>query len=420
MKKAEFWPGDRIAQVVFIPVLTRPLKETQQLTTTTRGSRGLGSTGVNIVQQERKKMMKLEHKDPSSEKHAYKLGEKLTPQQEEEIRDLMHRYEDVLAVTFEEIKGAKTRYKHVIDTGDHKPVKQAPYRLAPHYQQWVWEEVKQLLRSGIICHSKSPWASPIVIVPKKDGQGGLTPRMCVDYRELNKRTKMDAFPIPRISDILEHMPPTVGFFSTFDLFMGYNQIGMDEDAIAKSAFVTPSGHYEYTRMPFRPTNAPATFQLAMNEVFEDMIGKGLYVYIDDVTLYSSTFEEHMELLERFLRKLRKYSLYIKPKKCTIAAHQVELLGHLITREGIKLAPSKVKAIADYPRPTSKTELRAFLGLIGYYHNFIGGCSHIAELLTQMLQDHVPFDWDTKDPDAEEEKAFIVIKRILIDPEDFLI
>ena len=244
--------------------------------------------------------------------------------------------------------------------------------------------------------------------------------MCVDYRELNKRTKMDAFPIPRISDILEHMPPTVGFFSTFDLFMGYNQIGMDEDAIAKSTFVTPSGHYEYTRMPFGPTNAPATFQRAMNEVFEDMIGKGLYVYIDDVTLYSSTFEEHMELLERFLRKLRKYSLYIKPKKCTIAAHQVELLGHLITREGIKPAPSKVKAIADYPRPTSKTELRAFLGLIGYYRNFIGGCSRIAEPLTRMLQDHVPFDWDTKDPDAEEEKAFIAIKRILIDLEDFLI
>jgi hypothetical protein len=112
--------------------------------------------------------------------------------------------------------------------------------------------------------------------------------------------------------------------------MGYNQIGMDEDAIAKSAFVTPSGHYEYTRMPFGPTNAPATFQRAMNEVFEDMIGKGLYVYIDDITLYSSTFKEHMALLRKFLKRLRKYSFYIKPKKCTIAAHQVELLGHLIT------------------------------------------------------------------------------------------
>jgi hypothetical protein len=108
----------------------------------------------------------------------------------------------------------------------------------------------------------------------------------------------------------------------------------------------------------------------MNEVFEDMIGKGLYVYIDDVTLYSSTFEEHMALLRKFLKRLRKYSFYIKPKKCTIAAHQVELLGHLITQEGIKPAPSKVKAVADYPRPTSKTELRAFLGLIGYYQNFI--------------------------------------------------
>ena len=199
--------------------------------------------------------------------------------------------------------------------------------------------------------------------------------------------------------------------------MGYNQIGMDEDAIAKSAFVTPDGHYEYTRMPFGPTNAPATFQRAMNEMFEDMIGKGLYVYIDDVTLYSSTFKEHLALLEKFLKRLRKFRFYIKPKKCTIAAEQVELLGHLITQEGIKPAPSKVAAVADYPRPTTKTELRAFLGLIGYYRNFIPGCSRITAPLSRLLQEHVPFNWNQ---DGPEEETFIRIKRILIDPDNLLI
>ena len=417
LKKAEFWPGDRIAQIEFHPVMNRPLKEVWQLAPTDRGSKGIGSTGVHVVRQDLKKAMDIKHQDFSNEKHAYHLGVKLTSRQEEQIRRLMNQYEDVLAVKFEEIRGARTHYKHVIDTGDHKPIKQSPYRLTPHYKQWVQEEIQQMLKSGIIRPSKSPWSSPIVIVPKKDGQGGFAPRMCVDYRKLNAITKLDAYPIPRISDILEYMPPVVKYFSTYDMFMGYNQIGMEEDAVTKSAFVTPDGHYEFLRMPFGPTNAPATFQRAMNEIFGDMVGKGLYVYIDDVTLYSSTFEEHMALTEEFLSRLRRFRFYIKPKKCTIATHEVELLGHLVTQEGIKPSPSKVKAVADYPRPTSKTELRAFLGLIGYYRNFIEGCSRIMQPLSRLLQEHVPFKWYE---DGIEEETFIKIKRILIDPHNLLI
>jgi RNase H-like domain found in reverse transcriptase/Reverse transcriptase (RNA-dependent DNA polymerase) len=397
--------------------MSQPLKEVQRLSPSDCGTRGIGSTGVNIVRQDLKKSMDIKHQDFSDEKHAYHLGTKLTPQQGKQIRQLMKQYEDVLAVKFEEIRGARTHYKHVIDTGDHKPIKQAPYRLAPHYKQWVQEEIQQMLKSGIIRPSNSPWSSPIVIVPKKDGQGGFAPRMCVDYRKLNAVTKLDAYPIPRISDILEYMPSEVEYFSTYDMFMGYNQVGMEEDAIAKSAFATPDGHYEFLRMPFGPTNAPATFQRAMNEVFGDMIGKGLYVYIDDVTLYSTTFAEHMALMKEFLSRLRRFRFYIKPKKCTIATHEVELLGHLVTREGIKPSPSKVKAVADYPRPTSKTELRAFLGLIGYYRNFVHGCSRIMEPLSRLLQEHVPFKWDKK---GIEEETFIKIKRILIDPDNLLI
>ena len=333
---------------------------------TTCGNKGFGSTGIHNVRQTPKTQIKTEHQETAKDKHAYKLGDKLTKRQQQEIRDLMKSYPDVLAVSFDELQKARINYHHHIDTGDHRPIKSNAYRLPPHHKQWVQDEIQELLRCGIIHPSKSPWASPIVIVPKKDRKGGFTPRMCIDYRKPNKITKNDAFPIPRIADILEQMPPGVSYFSIFDLFMGYNQIGMTEEAIERSAFVISEGYYEFTRMLFRLCNAPATFQRAMNEIFEDMIGKGLYVYIDDVAIYTETFEEHMVLLKKLMHRLHQRKFYLKPKKCTIAADQVDLLGHVISKEGIRPSPSKIKAVAEYPWPTNKTELRAFLGLMGYY------------------------------------------------------
>src|SRR3954469_2661055 len=280
----------------------------------------------------------------------------------------MENYADVLAVSFEELCHAKVKYHHHVDTKDAEPIKQAPYRLPPHYKQWVCKEIKELLKCGI-------------------------------------------------SDILEYMPPKPGYFSTFDLFMGYNQIGMTPEAILRSAFVTPDGQYEFTRMPFGMCNAPATFQRVMNEVFEDLIGKGLYVYIDDITIYSETYEEHLVLLKEVLSRLRDRNLFLKPKKCTIAADQVDLLGHVISKDGVQPSPTKIHAVADYPRPTGKTELRAFLGLIGYYRHFIKNCSAIIEPLSRMLQEHVPFKWDEK---GAEEETFIRIKHLLMDPDNLLI
>ena len=267
-----------------------------------------------------------------------------------------------------------------------------------------------MLASGIIRKSNSPWASPIVIVPKKDGKGGLQPRMCIDYRWLNTLTVKNAYPILLITSILQNMPPTLSYFSTFDLYMGYNQIRMDQDAITKSAFITPEGHYEYLRMPFGLCNAPATFQQAMNEILGDMIGKELYVYIDDVTIFSTTFEGHLRSLRKFLECLRKHCFFLKPKKCYLAMHEVELLGHLITREGIRPSPNKVKAVWEYPRPTNRNELLAFLRLVGYYRNFIGGFSTLAQLISKMLRKDVPFKWDKN---GIEEETFIKIKEALI-------
>ena len=258
----------------------------------------------------------------------YKMGSNLDPQQQERIHQLFHHFQHILALNFTDIKGT-CKFKHDIDTADHPPIKQRPYRAPVHYQEWIHQEIETQLASGIIIRSNSPWASPIVLVPKKTGSGEFEPHMCVDYRKLNKITKGNAYPIPHIQAILDGMKGKPCFFTSLDMFMGYNQFGLTKNAMEKSAFVTEDGHFEFTQMPFGLCGAPATFQSVMNEIFEDMIGKTLYVYIDDITIYTRTFEQHMEILQEVFHCLSTHRLFLKPKKCTVAAPSIELLGHVI-------------------------------------------------------------------------------------------
>jgi deoxyuridine 5'-triphosphate nucleotidohydrolase len=394
---------DRIAQIILYKACTGRIKEVQELQQTHRGNRGFGSTRVNAV----KKEMDLSRKEDQSSKSDYTFGKQLTQAQKRELQNLIDQNQDLFAVSFEDIKSAKVKTRHEINTGDSPPIKKAPYKLPPHHRQWVAEEIDKMLYSGIIRESNSPWSTPVILVNKKDGAGNIVPRMCVDYRPLNKVTKKDAFPLPLIADILEGMPPAVNCFTLIDLFMGYNQIPMSEEAREKAAFVTQDGHYEYNHMPFGPTNAPATFQHAMNEMFKGLIGKGVYVYIDDVTIYSQSFKEHMALLREVFKRLRQFQFKMKPKKCTFAADQVEVLGHVINQQGIKPAPSKIEAVKNYPVPQDKADLRAFLGLIGYYRNYIKGCSRISEPLSKMLKKDSRFTWD-----KEAQATFNRIKNIL--------
>jgi deoxyuridine 5'-triphosphate nucleotidohydrolase len=413
IQTANIKEGDRIAQVVFYKAFSGKIKEVKELKQTHRGKQGFGSTGVNAVKRE----MDLSRKEDNSSKTDYTFGKQLTRTQRTELQDLIDQNQDLFAVSFEDIKSAKVQTQHEISTGDHPPIKKAPYKLPPHHRQWVAEEVEKMLKSGIIRESNSPWSTPVILVNKKDGAGKIVPRMCVDYRPLNKVTKKDAFPLPRIDDILEGMPQAVNCFTLIDLFMGYNQIPMSEEAREKAAFVTQDGHYEYNRMPFGPTNAPATFQRAMNEMFKGLIGKGVYVYIDDVTIYSQSFKEHLVLLKEVFKRLRHFQFKMKPKKCTFAAEQVEVLGHVINQQGIKPAPSKIEAVKNYPVPQDKTDLRAFLGLIGYYRNYIKGCSKITEPLSQMLKKEARFNW-TQEAQATFDKIKMILTsdQILIRPD----
>lgn len=413
-----FKKGSRVCQILFLPAPTTTLREVAEVEVqSTRGQQRFGSTGV--YKMTKQKPMKTDEEKTTKEagKFTYKLGAGLNDNQRGYIHDLMLDYQDVLAIDFEEIKDSKIKFQHVIDTQDHPPKRCAPYRAPMQYRQWMRDEIDSMLKSGIIRPSKSPWASPVVLVPKKTGdpENPFSPRLCIDYRELNRKTKKDAHPIPLIEDILIQMKGK--YFSSIDLFSGYHQIPMDPNSIEKTAFVTYEGQWEYTRMPFGLCNAPPTFQRAMNEVFHDMIGHSVFIYLDDITIFTDTFKEHMKVLEEVLKRLRDYGLFVKPKKCTFAAPEIKLLGHIIGRNGISPDPAKVEAVASFPDPTSKTELRAFLGLVNYYRNYIPNCSVIMAHLNYLLREDVPWYWRDK---KQAHAAFDQLKACLIDEEHFLI
>ena len=409
---------DRVAQIVFLPVLSGQLTEINSPThKTSRGSKGFGSTGVNAIQKNKKVITEFQDGKGPESKWAYKTGKQLTPDQENRIHSLMRKYSNVLATSFEEIKGSNIRHKHDIDTGDAEPIRQAPYPLPYQYKQWVENEIHEMLENGIIEPSHSPWSSPIVIAPKKTTDGKTAPRFCVNYKAVNAKTKKDAHPLPRANEILEQMQGNPELFTTIDLFSGFNQIELTKRAQERSAFVTPLGHYQYTRMPFGLCNAPATFQRVMNDMFRDLIGKVLFVYIDDITIYTKTFEEHLEVLEEVLRRIRRHRMFIKPKKCTFGAEEVHLLGHIINKEGVKTDPAKISAVKDYPTPESKTEVRGFMGLVGYYRHFIPRCSKIAEPINRTLKKTIPFKWTDEAQHAFEElKEKLTTAPILVRPD----
>jgi len=247
--------------------------------------------------------------------------------------------------------------------------------------------VEDMLRQGVIQPSQSPRASQIVLVQKKDG--GV--RFCVDYRKLNCVTKQDEFPLPRIDDTLDLLAGTA-YFSTLDLASGYWQVQMDPASQEKTAFTTYSGLYEFRKMPFGLVNAPATFQRLMEIVLADLVRKKCLVYLDDVIVLGRTLEEHKQNLVEVLEQIRKAGLRLKPKKCRFAQLEVEYLGHVVSREGVRADPRKMEAIEKFPVPTHLKALRSFLGLASYYRRFIPNFSRIAGPLHSLTKKNTPFVW----------------------------
>ena len=290
--------------------------------------------------------------------------EDLTPGQVTQGKQLLEAYADVFSRSDNDL-GCTTILEHQIPLLDDAPVRQRYRRLPPSQYEQVRAHIQGLLDGGVIRPSTSPYASPIVLVQKKSGEM----RMCVDYRQLNAKTRRDAYPLPRIEETLDALGGA-RFFSTLDLASGYNQVPVAEGDRAKTAFCTPFGLFEFNRMPFGLCNAPGTFQRLMERIFGDQSFQTLLLYLDDVVIYASSFEQHLRRLELVLGRLRAHHLKLKLSKCHFFAREVRYLGHVISARGVATDPEKTQVVADWPRPRTAKDLRSFLGFASYYRRFV--------------------------------------------------
>ena len=251
-------------------------------------------------------------------------------------------------------------------------------------------QIDELEQKGFIRESVSPWGTPVIFVDKRDGGR----RMCGDYRNLNNVTIKNKYPLPRIQDLFDQIRGA-GVFSKIDLRSGYHQIKIKEEDIPKTAFVSRYGHHEYLVVPFGLTNAPAIFMNLMNKIFMPYLDKFVIVFIDDILIYSKDKAEHAKHLKIVLQILREHQLYAKFSKCEFWLDQVEFLGHVISKDGIAVNPSKIQAILEWKAPINAKEIRGFLGMAGYYRRFIEGFSKIAGPMTKLLRKNTPFEWTEK-------------------------
>lgn len=280
------------------------------------------------------------------------------------------------------------------------PPSRPTYRMGPAELDELKKQLEQLTESGFIQPSKSPFGAPILFVKKKDG----TMRMCVDYRALNSITVKNSYPLPRIDELFDRLQGAK-VFSKIDLRSGYHQIRIAPEDVPKTAFRTRYGHFEFLVLPFGLTNAPGTFMHLMHQVFRPLLDRFVLVFLDDILIYSKNMEQHEQHVREVLALLRKHKLYAKESKCELFASRVEFLGHIVDARGLHMMEDKVKAMLEWPTPSSVAELQSFLGTVGYYRRFIRMFSELAAPLTQLLQKGQAYTWT-----EAQQKALEALKR----------
>ncbi|GBN14381.1 Transposon Ty3-I Gag-Pol polyprotein [Araneus ventricosus] len=327
--------------------------------------------------------------------------EMLNEKQRREVRKLLKEFQNLFSTCDADV-GHCNMTQHRINTGDHPPIKQYPRRLPLSRKEEADHLVKDMVDNGIIEESSGPWATPIVLVKKKDG----STRFCVDYRKLNEITKKDSYPLPRIDDALDALNGSQ-WFTTLDLKSGYWQVEIRPEDREKTAFTTGQGLWQFKVMPFGMPFTPATFERLMETVLRGLTSEACLVYLDDIIIVGRTFEEHLNNLRKVFQRLQKANLKLSPKKCRFFQKEVTYLGHVISAEGVKTDPGKIKAVVDWPRPETVHDVRSFLGLCTYYRRFVKNFSTIARPLHKLTEAKSNFNWT-----EECEKSFNSLKQAL--------
>ena len=301
-----------------------------------------------------------------------------TEEQRNRVRVVIEKYSFLFAMGSLDL-GRTDLVKHHIQLDNYTPIKDRYRRIPPHQYEEVRKHLKEMLDIGAIRRSNSPWASPVVLVRKKDGYL----RFCIDLRKLNARTVKDAYSLPRIEDTLDSLNGAC-IFTSLDLKSGYWQVELDEESIPLTAFtVGPLGFYECVRMPFGLTNAPATFQRLMESCLGELHLDWCIIYLDDIIIFSKNLDDHITRLEGVFEKLAKAGLKLKPSKCEFFRSSLKYLGHIVSKEGIATDLRKIEAIRNWPHPKTVTDVCSFTGFTNYYRKFIKGYAKIARPLHEI-------------------------------------
>ena len=324
---------------------------------------------------------------------------RLTAQEKDQVGKLLKSFEDVLT----DIPGRTSLVEHKIQVTTEVPIRQRQYPIPFAKLQTIKEEVDQMLKLGVIEPSDSPYASPIVLIAKKDN----STRFCIDMRAVNKITIFDAEPIPNVDEIFSKISGC-RYFSKFDLSKGYWQVLLAEESRKVTAFQTPQGLYHFISMPFGLVNAGASFSRLMRMLLKGM--NNVDNFIDDILVFTETWEEHIQVLEELFKRLRQANLTVRPSKCSVGNTQVECLGYIVGNDRLLPNPQKVEAIKQAQKPQTKKQIKSFLGMVGFYNKFIPNFSHVATPLTDMTKRNTPnkVSWS-----QEAEKAFESLKDALI-------
>ena len=321
------------------------------------------------------------------------------------LHELLEEFHSAFSLEESE-RGETDLLEMEIHTGNATPRRVPARRMPLAVRQEVSRQLKKMQEDGVIQPSSSPWASPMVMVRKKDGSF----RFCIDYRQLNEVTKLDTYPLPRVDDLLDQLGES-RFVTTLDLASGYWQIRVAPGSQEKTAFVVPHGLYEFRVMPFGLSNAPAVFQRLMQKVLMGLNPEDgqafVSVYIDDILIYSRTLEEHLSHLRLVLERIKSAGLKLKISKCAFVREEVEFLGHMLTPGGLKVNPRLVQSVSEFPTPTTLKEVRQFLGLCSYYRRFIHQFAAISQPLNKLTRKNVAFCWDD-----DCQKSFSTLKKCL--------